>query len=199
MTNMLTTCYGSMLTIISFNILFYRLKMSDKESNKKSASEIIQIDTIVPKTPKVHRDTNQETRKAAVQLNIVEVDENVTSEPCCTPTTGPIPCQIFKWVWKIIKWIANLFFLLMSWFLGFLIVLFALAVGVYLFWAACVQTAQIFSTHFIFLHMFLNLLTYLTAFMWLGSVVFCLIGAPWHFAQLTWREVLMESLRLLKC
>ena len=36
----------------------------------------------MPKTPKVHGCTNQEIRKAAVQLNIVEVDENVTSEPC---------------------------------------------------------------------------------------------------------------------
>ena len=57
--------------------------MSDLELNKKSASEIIQIDPIVRKTPKVHGDTNQETRQATVQLNIVEDDENVTSEPCC--------------------------------------------------------------------------------------------------------------------
>ena len=110
---MLTTCYGSMLTIISFNILFYRLKMSDKESNKKSASEIIQIDTIVPKTPKVHRDTNQETRKAAVQLNIVEVDENVTSEIGC---------------WEILEFIGHLIMLLwillgcISLLFGFLLV-----------------------------------------------------------------------------
>ena len=32
--------------------------------------------------PNVHRDTNQEARRDTVQLNIVEDDENVMSEPC---------------------------------------------------------------------------------------------------------------------
>ena len=72
--------------------------------------------------PNINQDANQETRQDMVQLTIVEHDENVTSEPCCAPTKGPIPCQIFKWIWKIIKWIANLFFLLMSWFVGFFFV-----------------------------------------------------------------------------
>ena len=53
---------------------FYRLHISDLKLDKKATSntEIIQIDPIVPKTPKVHVGTNQETRKAAVQWNIVE-------------------------------------------------------------------------------------------------------------------------------
>ena len=60
-----------------------RLQLSLSEGTKKLASESIQIDPIVPETPNLHRDTNQETRQATVQLNIVEDDENVTSEPCC--------------------------------------------------------------------------------------------------------------------
>ena len=159
--------------------------MSDLELNKKSASEIIQIDTIVPKTPKIHRDTNLETKKAAVQLNIVEVDENVTSEPCCTPTTGPIPCQIFKWIWKIIKWIANLFFLLMSWFVLVFFVFMSLFIAVWLFWAV----GDVFVQTYIATSLLICLPT---ACMWLGVVVFLLKGAPW-------RKMLMESLRLLKC
>ena len=158
--------------------------MSDLELNKKSASEIIQIDTIVPKTPKVHGDTNQKTRKATVQLNIVEVDENVTSEPCCTPTTGPIPCQIFKWIWKIIKWIATLFYLLMYWFLLFFFVVFSLLIAGWFFWAV--------SDAFVKNYIAAMFLTLFTAFMWLGGVVFCLVLTPW-------RQFLMESLRLLKC
>ena len=60
-----------------------RLQLSLSEGTKKLVSESIQIDPIVPETPNLHRDTNQETRQATVQLNIVEDDENVTSEPCC--------------------------------------------------------------------------------------------------------------------
>ena len=60
-----------------------RLQLSLSEGTKKLASESIQIDPIVPEIPNLHRDTNQETRQATVQLNIVEDDENVTSEPCC--------------------------------------------------------------------------------------------------------------------
>ena len=46
--------------------------MSDLELNKESASVSIQVDPIVPKTPKFHGGTNQETRKAAVGFwNIV--------------------------------------------------------------------------------------------------------------------------------
>ena len=58
-----------------------RLQLSLSEGTKKLASESIQIDPIVPETPNLHRDTNQETRQAADQLNIVENDEYVTSEP----------------------------------------------------------------------------------------------------------------------
>ena len=60
-----------------------RLQLSLSEGTKKLVSESIQIDPIVPETPNLQLDTNQETRRATVQLNIVEDDENVTSEPCC--------------------------------------------------------------------------------------------------------------------
>ena len=60
-----------------------RLQLSLSEGTKKLVSESIQIDQIVPETPNLRSDTNQETRQATVQLNIVEDDENVTSEPCC--------------------------------------------------------------------------------------------------------------------
>ena len=56
-----------------------RLQSSVSEATKKLVSENVQIDPIVPKTPNVCRDT------ATVQLNIVEDDENVTSERCCDP------------------------------------------------------------------------------------------------------------------
>ena len=161
--------------------------MSDSDLNKKSASMNIQIEAIVPKTQKVHGDTNQETRKAAVQLNIVEVEENVTSEPCCTPITGPIPCQIFKWIWKIIKWIANLFFLLMSWYAGIFFVFLSLSIPVWLFWVA--WTALVQSE---IAGMFLSLIG---AFMWLGVIMVLLKEPPCG----PWRELLMESLKLLKC
>ena len=60
-----------------------RLQLSMSEATKKLSSESIQIDPIVPETPNVNRDAYQETRQDTVQLNIVEHDENVTSEPCC--------------------------------------------------------------------------------------------------------------------
>ena len=62
-----------------------RLQLSVSEATKKLVSESIQIDPIVPETQNVHRDTNQEARRDTVQLNIVEDDENVMSEPCCDP------------------------------------------------------------------------------------------------------------------
>ena len=158
--------------------------MTDSDLNKKSASMNIQIEAIVPKTPKVHGDTNQETRKATVQLNIVEVEENVTNELCCTPTTGPIPCQIFKWIWKIIKWIANLFFLLMSWSVLIFFVFISLSFAVWLFWAVGDAFVQSYiGTSFLML---------ITAFTWLGGVV---VGLK----EASWRELWMESLRLLRC
>ena len=55
-----------------------RLQLSLSEGTKKLASESIQIDPIVPETPNLHRDTNQETRQARDQLNIVEDAEYVT-------------------------------------------------------------------------------------------------------------------------
>ena len=60
-----------------------RLQLSLSEGTKKLVSESIQIDPIVPETPNLQLDTNQETRQATVRLHIVEDDENVTSEPCC--------------------------------------------------------------------------------------------------------------------
>ena len=116
--------------------------MSDSELTKKSSSEIVQIETIVPKLQEVHGVTIQETRKDAVQLNIVEDDENVTSEPCCAPTDQPFftskiwvfhdieitirarkcrnPLRIFKWIVHLIFWlivaigIASCFFLIVG-------------------------------------------------------------------------------------
>ena len=58
-----------------------RLQLSISEATKKLTSESIQIDAIQPETPNVILDTNQETRQATVELNIVEDDENITSEP----------------------------------------------------------------------------------------------------------------------
>ena len=60
-----------------------KLQLSLSEGTKKLASESIQINPIVPETPNLHWNTNQETKKAMVQLDIVEDDENVTSEPSC--------------------------------------------------------------------------------------------------------------------
>ena len=77
--------------------------MSDLQSTKKSASESIQIDEFVSKTPNVHGDSNQETRTASVQLNIVEDGENMASDPCCTLTEYPKLCQILNWIWGILK------------------------------------------------------------------------------------------------
>ena len=59
--------------------IFYSLK--DSAAATKSATDSIQIDATVAKTPKVREDTNQKTRQVAVQLNIVEDDETVTTEP----------------------------------------------------------------------------------------------------------------------
>ena len=99
-------------------IFFYRLQLSISQVDKKLASESIQIDAIVPKTP-------EETRQASVQLNIVEDDENVTSQCCaqtdqpfCTPKIRvfhdiettirarkcPNPSQILLWIIHLIFW-----------------------------------------------------------------------------------------------
>ena len=60
-----------------------RLQSSVSEATKKLVTESIQIDPILPETQNVQRDTNQEPRQDSVQLNIVEDNENVISEPCC--------------------------------------------------------------------------------------------------------------------
>ena len=95
-----------------------------------SASEIIQIDATGAKTSEVLEDTNQATRRGgAVQLNIVENDENLTSEPCCAPTSQQF-CTRKVWVLhdieatirarkcprlrRIIKWIVHLIFWLIA-------------------------------------------------------------------------------------
>ena len=67
---------------------------------KKLTSERIQIDKVEPETPNVCLDTNQETSQATVELNIVEDDENVTSE-------------LDPWSWsKTISFCFALFFLI---------------------------------------------------------------------------------------
>ena len=85
------------------------------------ASKSIQIDAAGAKIPKVPEDTNQKTGQgAAVQLNIVEDDENLTSEQCCAPCFPWVfhdiektirarkcrnPCQILKWIVHLIFWL----------------------------------------------------------------------------------------------
>ena len=76
-----------------------RLQLSLSEGTKKLASESIQFNPIVPETTNLHRDNNQETRQATVQLYIVGDDENVMSEPCCADCLnlliGIVFCIIF--------------------------------------------------------------------------------------------------------
>ena len=122
-----------------------------------SASEIIQIDATGAKTSEVREDTNQATRRGgAVQLNIVENDENLTSEPCCAPTSQqfctrkvwvlhdieatirarkcPRLRRTIKWIVHLIFWlIAGLFWLGVILFIGGLIGGFLIGIG-YLFY-----------------------------------------------------------------
>merc|ERR1712166_459823 len=119
-----------------------RLQLSISKVDKKLTSESIQIDAIVPKTP-------EETREASVQLNIVEDDENVTSQ-CCAPTDQPFctpkirvfhdiettfrarkcpsPCRILLWIICLIFWFIVLI-LGLSVALGLVAML-----GAYLYW-----------------------------------------------------------------
>ena len=114
-------CKGTTIKNIQLKYfcIVYSLQVSD------SASESIQIDATGAKTSEVLEDTNKENRQVAVQLNIVEDDENLTSEHCCAPrfpwvfhdieTTVrarkcPIPKQILKWILHLIFWlIASIF------------------------------------------------------------------------------------------
>ena len=57
---------------------------------------------IQPETPNIYLHTNQENRQATVELNIVENDENVTSEPG----------------WSLCQWIFLVFVLV--WFVCFI-------------------------------------------------------------------------------
>ena len=102
--------------------------MSNSETAKKSVSESIQIEAIVPKTPKVLRNVNQKIRQV-MRLNIVEDDENVASEPSCASTNDPL-CSPHIWVFndiettirakkcrnpcRILKWIVHLIFKLIQ-------------------------------------------------------------------------------------
>ena len=74
-----------------------RLQLSIAEATKKLTSESIQIDAIQPETPNVILDTNQETRQATVELNIVEDDENITSEPGWSLCQWICLAVIFVW------------------------------------------------------------------------------------------------------
>ena len=65
------------------NLKIEEMVLSLSEGTKKLALESIQINPIVPETPNFHRNPNQDAKKATVQLNIFEDDENVKSEPCC--------------------------------------------------------------------------------------------------------------------
>ena len=119
--------------------------MSNSKTAKKLGSENIQIDPTVPKTPKVLRNINQEIRQA-IQLNIVEDDENVISEPSCTPTDDPL-CSPHIWVFndiettirarkcqnpcRILKWTVHLIFKLIQLvsFIGAFVMIVGLIVG----------------------------------------------------------------------
>jgi hypothetical protein len=80
-----------------------RLQLSLSEGTKKLASESIQINPIVPETPNLHRDINQETRQATIQLNIVEDDENVTSEPCCADCLNFLKIIFFSFIIALVS------------------------------------------------------------------------------------------------
>ena len=99
-------------------IFFYRLQLSISRVDKKLASDSIQIDPIVPKTP-------EETRQASVQLNIVGDGENVTGQ-CCARKC-PNPCRILLLIIQTIFWFIVLI-LGLSLALGFVAML-----GAYLF------------------------------------------------------------------
>ena len=137
--------------------------MSDLESTKKSVSEIIQIDAIVAKPPKVHEVSNQETRKAEVQLNIVEDDENVTSEPCCAPTKSPVLCvkqHILGWIGLLFNLIA---FILIS----------VVLIAVICFWFVCAHASG-----FVLMYIAVIFCSFLVSF---GVVYFAmiLVVIPW--------------------
>ena len=153
--------------------------MSHSELSKKPASVSIQIDPIAPKTPKVHGDTNQETRKAAVQLNIVEDDENVTSEPCCAQNQTKYPnlFQILKWIWKILKWIGYLIRLLGN-LMGVILALF------YILFAICV--------FFVAAWMSGSVLYWIVAFGWLAVNVVAVIG---FFGEMKEEEKQMKKIK----
>ena len=112
-----------------------------------SSSKIIQIDASIAK---------QATRRGTVQLNIFEDDENLTSEPCCAPTSQqffsrkvwvlhdieatirarkcPRLRRTIKWIVHLIFWlIAGLFWLGVISFIGGLIGGFLIGIG-YLFY-----------------------------------------------------------------
>ena len=146
--------------------------MSDSDLNKKSASMNIQIEAIVPKTPKVHGDTNQETRKATVQLNIVEVDENVKIEPFCARTSDSKSCRIVNWI-------------------GFLIVslcLLIMAIGIFAFFSfstilCCWLALEIHWTFTFY------------AILALAAYVKMLVAIPWR----NFPNDLKNALTILKC
>ena len=79
-----------------------RLQLSLSEGTKKLVLESIQIDPIVPETPNLQLDTNQETRQATVQLNIVEDDENVTSETCYADCINCLIIIFFCFIFPLI-------------------------------------------------------------------------------------------------
>ena len=128
-------------------IFFYSLHLYNSETAKKSGSQSIQIDALLPKTPKVLRNINQEIRQA-IQLNIIGDDENVTSEPSCAPTDNPF-CSPHIWVFndietsirarkcrnpcRVLKWIVHLIFKLIQLisFIGAWMMIVGLIVGAF--------------------------------------------------------------------
>ena len=148
--------FSTIFNCSSWQPFYYSLQVSD------SASESIQIDATRAKTPKVREDTNQATRRGTVHLNIVEDDENLTSEPCCAPTSQQFctrqvwvlhdieatirarkcrsPRRIIKWIVHLIFWlIAGLFWLGAISFIGGLIGGFLFGIGYLLYLGTAVS------------------------------------------------------------
>ena len=91
-----------------------KLQLSLSEGTKKLASESIQINPIVPETPNFHRNTNQDAKKATVQLNIIEDDEYVSSASEPWVLLGhPGPCGVCLnlLIWLIIIFFCSIFVL----------------------------------------------------------------------------------------
>ena len=122
------TIFSTIFKLTYLITIFCSVQISNSETAKKSTSGRIQIDAKDREAWEIIKQpTNQETRQVTVQLNIVEDDENVSSEPCCAPTDQPFctpkiwvfndiettirarkcrnPCRILKWIIHLVFWL----------------------------------------------------------------------------------------------